>query len=76
MAPGSTPSRGAVRVVERDLLASHTALVEGLTTGLDAETYAVATAAAAASEQVRGYEDVKLGNVERYGHTLRGLGLA
>ncbi len=70
------PFGGAhVRVVERELLASHTAMVESLTAGLSAETYATATTAASASEQVRGYEDVKLGNVARYRDTLTALGL-
>ncbi len=67
--------RAHVRVVERELLAGHTALVEGLTARLTADSYATSTAAAAAAEQVRGYEDVKLGNVERYRATLRGLGV-
>ncbi len=65
-----------MRVVERELLASHTALVEGLTAGLAAETATPPPPRPPApSEQVRGYEDVKLGNVERYRETLRGLGV-
>ncbi|MCW2606606.1 MAG: indolepyruvate ferredoxin oxidoreductase, partial [Frankiales bacterium] len=67
--------RAHVRVVERELLASHTALVEGLTARLTADGYAAAVTAAAASEQVRGYEGVKLASVERYRDTLTGLGL-
>jgi indolepyruvate ferredoxin oxidoreductase len=67
--------RAHVRKVERELLASHTALVERLTKDLTLESYAAATAAAGAAELVRGFEDVKLGNVERYREALAGLGL-
>jgi indolepyruvate ferredoxin oxidoreductase len=65
--------RAQVRRVERELAAQHAELVERLTAGLTAETYATAVAAAAAAETVRGYEDVKLRNVERYRATLRSL---
>jgi indolepyruvate ferredoxin oxidoreductase len=68
--------RAHVRVVERELLASHTALVEQLTATLTADGYATAVAAAGASELVRGYESVKLGNVARYRDALAALGLA
>jgi indolepyruvate ferredoxin oxidoreductase len=67
--------RAEVRRVERELVASHTALVEKLSASLTAETYATATAAAGASEIVRGYEDIKLGNVVTYRETLKTLGL-
>ncbi|MCW2499552.1 MAG: Indolepyruvate ferredoxin oxidoreductase [Frankiales bacterium] len=66
--------RAHVRKVERELLASHTALVERLTASLTAESYAVAVTAAGASELVRGYEGVKLANVDRYRETLAALG--
>jgi indolepyruvate ferredoxin oxidoreductase len=64
-----------VRVVERELLASHTALVERLTASLTAESYATAVAAAASAELVRGFEDVKLRNVARYRDALAALPL-
>jgi indolepyruvate ferredoxin oxidoreductase len=67
--------RAHLRVVERELIASHTALVESLSAGLSAETYATAVAAAGASELVRGFEEVKLRNVERYRETLVSLNL-
>jgi indolepyruvate ferredoxin oxidoreductase len=67
--------RAHVRVVERELAASHTALVERLTADLTAATYPVAVTAAGASEMVRGFEDVKLRNVAAYKETLAGLGL-
>jgi len=67
--------RAHVRIVERELLATHTALVESLSAGLSAQTYELSTTAAAASELIRGYESVKLGNVERYRATLDALGV-
>ncbi|HUR14039.1 MAG TPA: DUF6537 domain-containing protein, partial [Mycobacteriales bacterium] len=68
--------RAHVRVVERELMRSHTALVERLTTELSAETYGLAVAAAGASELVRGFEEVKLGNVKSYEQALAALGLS
>jgi indolepyruvate ferredoxin oxidoreductase len=67
--------RAEVRRVERSLIASHLALVEKLNASLSAETYATAVAAAGAPEIVRGFEHVKLGNVQRYRETLAALGL-
>jgi indolepyruvate ferredoxin oxidoreductase len=67
--------RAHVRVVERELLASHLALVERLTASLSAESYPTSVTAAGAAELVRGFEEVKLRNVERYRETLRALGL-
>jgi indolepyruvate ferredoxin oxidoreductase len=67
--------RAQVRVVERELLASHTALVERLTASLTPESYATAVAAAASAELVRGFEDVKLRNVARYRDALAALPL-
>ena len=66
--------RAHVRVVERELVASHTALVEKLTASLSADSYVNAATAASASELVRGFEDVKLRNVEKYKETLAALG--
>jgi indolepyruvate ferredoxin oxidoreductase len=67
--------RGEVRRVERELLASHTALVEQLSASLTVESYATAVSAAGAAELVRGFEDVKLRNVARYRETLAALGV-
>ncbi|MDO3645831.1 indolepyruvate ferredoxin oxidoreductase family protein [Nocardia mangyaensis] len=64
-----------VRKVERELLADYTAMVRRLANDLDAENYDTATAAAALPDVVRGYEDVKLGNVEVYRAGLRELGI-
>jgi indolepyruvate ferredoxin oxidoreductase len=66
--------RAEVRRVEREILASHTALVEQLTASLTASNYDAAVAAAGAAEIVRGYEGIKLGNVDRYRSTLAALG--
>jgi indolepyruvate ferredoxin oxidoreductase len=67
--------RAHVRAVERELASSHTDLVETLSSSLTPETYATATAAAGAAELVRGFEDVKLRNVEKYREALASLGL-
>jgi indolepyruvate ferredoxin oxidoreductase len=67
--------RARVRVVERELVASHTAMVESLTSALSAESYAKAVVAAGASEMIRGFEEVKLRNVENYKELLAALGL-
>ncbi len=67
--------RAHVRAVERVLLASHLALVERLNASLSDETYATAVTAAGASELVRGFEEVKLRNVERYRTMISDLGL-
>jgi indolepyruvate ferredoxin oxidoreductase len=66
--------RAEVRRVERELIASHTALVEQLSASLSAESYDDAALAAAAAELVRGYEGVKLRNVQRYRERLESLG--
>jgi indolepyruvate ferredoxin oxidoreductase len=67
--------RAHVRVVERSLVESHTAMVEQLTASLSADSYATAATAAAASEAIRGFEEVKLRNVAAYKETLAALGL-
>ncbi|WP_373867050.1 DUF6537 domain-containing protein, partial [Nocardia neocaledoniensis] len=64
-----------VRRVERELLADYTAMVRRLAEGLTAGNYDTATAAAALTDVVRGYEDIKLGNVELYRAGLRELGI-
>ncbi len=67
--------RAEVRRVEREIATSHAALVERLSGTLTAETYATAVAAAGAAEIVRGYEDIKLGNVAKYREALAALGV-
>ncbi len=43
---------------------------------MTAESYDAAVAAARAADIVRGYEEVKLANVDRYVNALTGLGIA
>ncbi|MFD3703887.1 indolepyruvate ferredoxin oxidoreductase family protein [Nocardia sp. NPDC058658] len=64
-----------VRKVERELLAHYTAMVCRLADDLTTENYDTATAAAALPDVVRGYEDIKLANVELYRAGLRDLGI-
>jgi indolepyruvate ferredoxin oxidoreductase len=65
-----------VRKVERELLAHYTDMVRRLAGELTVENYETATAAAALTDVVRGYEDIKLANVELYRAGLRELGVA
>ncbi|MGW4123790.1 indolepyruvate ferredoxin oxidoreductase family protein [Nocardia sp. NPDC004711] len=64
-----------VRKVERELLSHYTDMVRRLAADLTTDGYATATEAAALPDLVRGYEDVKLGNVELYRARLREFGL-
>ncbi|WP_342800832.1 indolepyruvate ferredoxin oxidoreductase family protein [Nocardia sp. No.11] len=64
-----------VRKVERELLAHYTDMVRRLAAELRPENYDTATAAAALPDVVRGYEDIKLANVELYRDRLRELGI-
>ncbi|NKX88030.1 indolepyruvate ferredoxin oxidoreductase family protein [Nocardia coubleae] len=64
-----------VRKVERELLAQYTAMVTRLAAELSEENYETATAAAALADVVRGYEDIKLANIELYRAGLRDLGI-
>jgi indolepyruvate ferredoxin oxidoreductase len=67
--------RTAIRRLERELRDSYRAMVRRLTAGLSGQTYATAVAAAEAADLVRGYEDVKLANVQRYRARLAELGV-
>ncbi|WP_167472374.1 indolepyruvate ferredoxin oxidoreductase family protein [Nocardia arthritidis] len=64
-----------VRRVERELLAHYTDMVTTLANHLDPENYDRAVEAAALADMVRGYEGVKLANVEEYRNRLRELGI-
>ncbi|MEV6224375.1 indolepyruvate ferredoxin oxidoreductase family protein [Nocardia fluminea] len=64
-----------VRKVERELLAHYTDMVRRLADGLRTDNYDTAVAAAALPDVVRGYEDIKLSNVELYRAGLRELGI-
>ncbi|WP_433727344.1 indolepyruvate ferredoxin oxidoreductase family protein [Nocardia sp. CA-129566] len=62
-----------VRRVERALLAHYTEMVTALAADLDRTSYDRAVRAAALPDVVRGYEDIKLANVERYRNSLQEL---
>ncbi|WP_040732113.1 DUF6537 domain-containing protein, partial [Nocardia tenerifensis] len=64
-----------VRRVERALLAHYTDMVTTLADSLDEAGYDRAVQAAALADTVRGYEDIKLANVELYRNSLRDLGI-
>jgi hypothetical protein len=64
-----------VRKVERELLRHYRVTLHALVSGLTAQTYDRAVEFAELPDLVRGYEDVKLRNVDRYADRLRGLGL-
>lgn len=65
-----------IRRLERQLVADYEAMLRELVGGLTIDSYDTALAAASAPDIVRGYEDVKLRNVERYRARLRELGVA
>jgi indolepyruvate ferredoxin oxidoreductase len=64
-----------VRKVERALAREHAELCASLTATLDADGYDHAVAAARAIELVKGYEEIKLENLERYRERLGELGV-
>jgi indolepyruvate ferredoxin oxidoreductase len=66
----------ALRRTERALIEHYRDMVVGAADALDADGYDTATAAASASELVRGYESVKVGNIDRYCRRLEELGFA
>lgn len=65
-----------VRKIERQLVTDYEAMVGELVGGLTIDSYDATLAVASAPDIVRGYEDVKLRNVERYRARLRELGVA
>src|SRR5438067_34457 len=65
----------AVRRFERDLRDSYRAMVFRLAGELTEESYSTAVAAAEADDLVRGYEDIKLENADRYRARLTELGI-
>ena len=58
--------RDAIRKLERELIVEYRELIERELATLSAETHARAVALAKLPDMVRGYEDVKRKNVERY----------
>jgi indolepyruvate ferredoxin oxidoreductase len=67
--------RTGIRMLERELRDSYTAMLARLTGALSADSYDTAVAAAQAAELVRGYEGVKEANVVRYRARLAELGV-
>ncbi|HTK61982.1 MAG TPA: indolepyruvate ferredoxin oxidoreductase family protein [Pseudonocardia sp.] len=67
--------RTEVRRLERELRDSYTAMLGRLTGSLTEGSYDTAVAAAEAADLVRGYEEVKIGNVARYRERLAELGV-
>jgi indolepyruvate ferredoxin oxidoreductase len=65
-----------MRRLERHLIDHYETMIDTLLKNLTAETYDTAVAAARAADIVRGYEEVKLANVERYVDALADLGVA
>jgi indolepyruvate ferredoxin oxidoreductase len=65
-----------IRRLERSLRDEYTAMIRDLAGELSEATYDTAVAAAAAAEEVRGYEIVKLAGVARYRARLAELGVA
>jgi indolepyruvate ferredoxin oxidoreductase len=67
--------KARVRRVERALVGEYRTLVEKALTDLAPETYERAVKLASLPDLIRGYEDVKLRNVERFREQVRALGL-
>jgi indolepyruvate ferredoxin oxidoreductase len=65
--------RTRVRVVERELIEEYIGLADQLTGRLSPDTAALAVQLASLPDVVRGYEDVKLRNVESYHRSLAEL---
>jgi indolepyruvate ferredoxin oxidoreductase len=63
-----------VRRIERLLVRHYEATVRGLAASLTADSYDVALSVASAADLVRGYEEVKIGHLERYVARLDELG--
>ncbi len=63
-----------VRRAERDLIAQYRRMVFEAMDTLDEDNYARAVKLAALPDMIRGYDEVKLGNVERFWEAVRGLG--
>jgi indolepyruvate ferredoxin oxidoreductase len=67
--------RAAVRRAERALPGEYRALVERALDGLTPATYERAVTAARLPDLIRGYEDIKLQNIERFRSEVRALGV-
>ena len=63
-----------VRRVERDLIAQYRRLIFDAADDMNAANYARAVELATLPDLIRGYDEVKLGNVERFWREVRALG--
>ena len=63
-----------VRRVERDLIVQYRRLIFSALEDLNAENHARAVKLAELPDLIRGYEEIKLGNVERFWQEVRALG--
>ena len=66
--------RARVRRVERQLVSEYKALVEKALVGLSPESYERAAKLAGLPDVIRGYEEIKLRNVQRFRDEVRALG--
>jgi len=66
--------RAEVRRVERALVGEYRALIEKALAGLSSESYDKAVKLAALPDVIRGYEDLKLGNVKKFREQVKALG--
>jgi indolepyruvate ferredoxin oxidoreductase len=66
--------RAEVRRVERALIGEYRALMEKAMAGLSPESYERAAKLANLPDLIRGYEEVKLRNVQRFRDEVRALG--
>ena len=67
--------RAKVRRVERALLGEYRELIERALGGLSSSTYERAVTLARLPDLIRGYEDIKLANVEKFRAEVRALGV-
>ena len=63
-----------VRRVERSLIGEYRTLIDKALVGLSPETYERAVKLAVLPDLIRGYENIKLGNVQRFRDAVRALG--
>jgi indolepyruvate ferredoxin oxidoreductase len=66
--------RAEMRRVERDLIGEYRALVDKALVGLSPESHARAVKLANLPDVIRGYEDIKLKNVQKFRDEVRALG--
>ena len=66
--------RAKVRRVEHELIGEYRALVDKALAGLSPESHARAVKLANLPDLIRGYEDIKLRNVQKFREEVRVLG--